>query len=245
MIPAHKNVFLDCVLYWLLRRSLCKHFYCIHAAGMDYLRNLKPDRPGVAFSNHTNWWDGLTIFFLTRFLPSKDFYCMMEEKQLQHYKFFAWLGAYSVDLNNPLRSAVTVRYTLELLKERRNLIWVFPQGKMMREYDKIRVQQGVDFMAQRVSHAQMLPATFRYEFRGERLPEIFIRFGAPYLAHENTPERLEGALQELTDRLRDDCRKDHLEDYEKLLRPRQSIDKHWRFARMLLLGHRRAVKSEN
>jgi len=104
MIPAKKDPLRDSILYLYLRRMLRKNFHVIRASGMEHLRDLKKNRPTIAFANHTNWWDGLVLFYLSRCQKGKDFYCMMEEKQMKHYPFFSWLGAFSVDLENKLRA---------------------------------------------------------------------------------------------------------------------------------------------
>src|SRR5216684_944745 len=126
MIPAQKNPALDWILYQYVHRLV-------------RLRALDPQHPVIAFSNHSNWWDALAVFMLTRAAPHKSFYCMMEEKQLRAYRFFSWLGAFSVDPTDPLRAAASVRYAIRLLRENETLMWIFPQGEMVPPYQPIKL----------------------------------------------------------------------------------------------------------
>lgn len=246
MIAARKDPFLDNLLYRLyLRPSLRRHFHAIHAKGMDHLRGLPDDRSVIAYANHTNWWDGLVIFFLTRFEPNKEFYCMMEEKQLQHYRFFTWLGAFSVDPTNSLRAAGTVFYSLRLLKRRKTMLWIFPQGKMTNAHERIDIQPGADFLAHRSNNTLMLPVAFRYAFFREQRPEILISIGEPHPAAETSEERIRETLQQLADGLVADQHSGDFSRFESLMKPGWSVNKIWEAFRLLIRGRWREFKPAN
>lgn len=245
MIPAAKDPLLDAVLYWYLKRLVSKHFHAVKIAGLKHLQGLEKTRPAIGFANHSNWWDGLMIFFLTRYQRGKDFYCMMEEKQMLHYPFFSWIGAFSVDLDNSLRAAATVRYACNLLRQNRSLIWIFPQGAMVAPHDPIKIKPGVDFLARRYKNAQMLPVALHYEFGREQRPFAYIRIGAPYLAGDNSDERLADELTRLRDLLHTDLRSGNLSEYQTLLKPSWSINKRWEWIRRALRGDLKGFNPEN
>jgi 1-acyl-sn-glycerol-3-phosphate acyltransferase len=71
VIAANKNDILDTFLFayfrWLTRRA----FHTLAGRGLEILRQLPADRPAILFCNHTNWWDGLVIYLLTRQMPHK------------------------------------------------------------------------------------------------------------------------------------------------------------------------------
>ena len=92
MIPANKNDIFDSILYAYFKGVTRRAFHTIAARGIEKLRALPADRPVIIFCNHTNWWDGVLIYLLTRQMRHKAGYLMMEEKQLKHYNFFTWLG---------------------------------------------------------------------------------------------------------------------------------------------------------
>jgi chlorobactene lauroyltransferase len=181
----------------------------------------------IAYANHSNWWDGLVIFYLTRFCLGRDFYCMMEEKQLAHYRFFTWLGAFSVDATNSLRAAAAVRYSINLLKKTSTVLWIFPQGRQATPHERIQIKPGADFLSRRAPQALMLPVAFRFAFFREQRPEILICVGAPHPAFESSDAFIRGSLQSLCDALDADILRDDLTGYERLMRPGWSINKLW------------------
>ncbi|NJK93167.1 MAG: hypothetical protein HC904_15920 [Blastochloris sp.] len=110
---------MDSLLYLYLRGSLRRHFDSVGVAGLEHFLESGQGKPVIAVANHSGWWDGLMVFFLTRLRKDKEFYCMMEEKQLRHYPFFTWLGAFSVDPSNSVRAGAAVRYACKLLRQKR------------------------------------------------------------------------------------------------------------------------------
>lgn len=245
MIPADKNPLLDELLYLYLLRSLRRTFYSVEVRGLDHYRTLTRKRPTIAFANHTNWWDGLMIFFLTRFNRRKDTYCMMDERQLRQYKFFTWLGAFSTDVENPIRSAASIRYALRILREPSTLLAIFPQGKMESPYREIETAKGAHFLARSVSDGQMLPLTFRYEFFREQRPTVLINIGEPFPTIESSPERIRDTLRQLAHEQEQACRTGNFNGYERALRPSLSINKKWDWFRHLVTGRIRHFDPEN
>ncbi len=245
MIPAKKEPTLDRLLYRILLGMLRKRFFAVDVHGLDHLRNLETHRPAVGVATHTNWWDGLMIFFLTRHQTAKHFYCMMEEKQLRHYKFFTWIGAFSVDPSNPVRAAAGTRYATRLLRDAASFVWIFPQGKMVSSYDRIEIQPGADFLARHAHNAQVLPVAFRYEFFREDRPSVLIRIGSPFPAPECSSHRIQTELQTLADALEHDARRGDLDGYTRALTPRLSVNKRWEWCLQALRGKLKAFEREN
>jgi 1-acyl-sn-glycerol-3-phosphate acyltransferase len=245
LIPARKNAFLDQLLYLYLIRRLRRQFYSIEVKGLEHLQNLDPDHGSIAFANHSNWWDGLAIFFLTRHQKQKSFYCMMEEKQLRHYAFFTWIGAFGVDLSNRLQSALSIRYATRLLKDPRALVWIFPQGEMISPRDAIAVKPGTHFLASRYPVTQLLPVCFRYEFIKEDRPQIYIQFAPPFSAAESSDEKIQSALQTLCEDLDQSIRTRDFQNFKTLLRPSLSINKRWEWFTLLLKGRLHEFDARN
>jgi len=236
MIAANKDPFLDSLLYLYLQFSLRSDFYSVEAAGFEHFQSLAKSRPVIAVANHSCWWDGLIIFYLTRFRRDKEFYCMMDEKQLKHYPFFTWLGAFSVDSSNGIRAAAAVRYASKLLRRNKTIMWLFPQGVQTGRYEKIMIQPGIEYLAKHSNDALILPVAFAYEFFREQKPQVLIRFGDPISNADATTEFVQARLQALTDQVLDDCRKGTLEGYQTLMKPRPSINKRWEWFWLKLRG---------
>ena len=245
MIAANKNGLLDSFLLvyfrWLTRRS----FHTIAIRGLEHLQNLPEDRPVLLFCNHTNWWDGLLVYLLTRQMPNKAGYCMMEEKQLKHYRFFTWLGAFSVDLSSPLRSAASLRYAQRLLEKKDTAIWIFPQGKMCRPNDPIEVKAGTDYLAKSSPRSLLVPVAMRYEFFREDRPNVLIEIGRPFAAVDSTESRIEAECKTVFVSLTAPATDQDLSGFKPLFSPRLTVNKRWEWVKRAATGRLREFSPIN
>jgi len=245
MIEADRSPFWDPLLFVALQWQLKNAFFSIHASGLENLRTLDPEKPVIAFSNYTNWWDGLIVFHLTRQARKKRFYCMLDEKQMKDYRFFKWLGAFSVDKGNPVRAAASVRYATRLLENPETLLWLFPQGKISSPHEPVTVETGTEYLASRARRAQLLPVAFGYTFRREDRPEVFIRFGKGFLSSECYEGRISEEIQQQSDFVQNAIHENDYHDFTRLLTPKLSLNKRFEWVRRLFTGTLRDFCAEN
>ena len=245
MIAANKNGLLDSFLYvyfrWLTRRN----FHTIAIRGIENLENVPADRPVLLFCNHTNWWDGLLIYLLTRQMPQKAGYCMMEEKQLKHYRFFTWLGAFSVDLSSPLRSAASLRYAQRLLEKKETAIWIFPQGRICRPSDPIEVKAGTEYLAKGAPRSLLIPVAMHYGFFREDRPNVLIEVGQPFAAVDSSESRIEAECKAVFARLELPLADQDLSGFKPLFSPRLTINKRWEWIKRAATGRLREFSPIN
>jgi len=245
MIPANKNDIIDAVLYvyfrWLARRA----FHTIAGRGLEVLRNLPDDRPVIIFCNHTNWWDAVMIYLLTREMKHKACYCMMEEKQLTHYKFFSWLGAFSVDLSSPIRSAAALRYAQRLLQVNETAIFIFPQGRICRRNEMIEVKPGTEYLAKSAPRATLVPLAMNYEFFREDRPNALIEVGQPFSGLECTEGRIAHDCNETFARVQQSAREQDLSEFTPLFKPRLPLNKRWEWLKLFFAGRLREFTPTN
>lgn len=201
MIAAKKHALWDRAWQFWLTWTLKKRFAAIHVRGLANLQSLASNRPTIAFSNHTNWWDAAVLLSLARTVSHKNFYCVMEEAQLKRQRYLTYLGAFSVDLENPLRAAAAIRYAVRLLQNTASLVWVFPQGGIASSYEKVTVKAGIQFLAAQAAGAQMLPTALHYDFFKSSKPEVLIEIGEPFAARDSDNARLSNEIQRLRDKL--------------------------------------------
>ena len=98
----------------------------------------------IVTPNHFSWWDGFIIDFIARKLIRRKIHIMMLEDQLKKYWFFKKVGAYSVNLSNPVSITRTLRYTNDVLKSPQNFVVLYPQGKIQSFNEKnIIVKEGL------------------------------------------------------------------------------------------------------
>lgn len=245
MIPAQKKTWAEMLLYAYFSRSWRKAFQAIYWRGGEHLRGLPGDRPAIGFANHTNWWDILMIFRLTREARPKISYGMMEEKQLRPYRFFTWLGAFSVDLSAPGKAAGGLRYAVKLLRDPRTLLWMFPEGELRTPYEKFTMKPGLEFLTKHAPTALLLPCAFRYEFFRDDRPVVLIEIGSPLAASEASPEVMTHAVQALQDRLAVVALQRDLTGFTLLQAPQWTINKRWEYVLWLLHGRRTTFNPHN
>jgi 1-acyl-sn-glycerol-3-phosphate acyltransferase len=188
IITARKNPNVERVFALVNRWMLKRHFHQIWTKGFEELKNLDPKRPIIFYANHSNWWDGLIGFYLTRDLLKIDGYMMVMAKQLKKYSFFKWIGAFSVDRESPISAFRSLEYIVKLLsdnKKQPRALWIFPQGELLaNDYRPIKFMRGLDWLIKQLPQSQLVAVTFRYEFLNEQLPEVFLSFNETSLLSE-------------------------------------------------------------
>jgi len=106
---------------WIIRR----HF------GLVELKKEFDDQglPVLLLANHVSWWDGFFAMHLNVKVLKRKFYFMMLEEQLKKFSFFNQTGGYSIRKKSR-ETIESINYTAELLRERGNMVLLFPQGKI-------------------------------------------------------------------------------------------------------------------
>lgn len=233
LIPASHNRLAEEIIYcWLVKRPAQASFARIWLKIEGPLPH-PADGPVIAYVNHTSWWDGYMALIMHREVFRRRFenYLMMDERQLQRYRFFSWIGVFSVSLTNARDALRSVNYIAALLRQRRDrFLWIFPQGTILpNDTRPLQMYPGLAQIARRAGGATMWPVALRYEFRGEERPEIFIRAGpAHYVAAQQDVATTTGDAQtRLTaavDALRDEVLVNDLAGYQVLIDGRPGIN---------------------
>lgn len=149
--------------------------------------------PLILISNHSSWWDGFFVHLLNERLFQRPAYLMMLERQLSKYRFFARVGAYSINPQNPKSIISSLMYTVKLLDNADNplpMICIFPQGEL-EPWGKrpLQFKRGIDWIIRAYKNPiNLLPLAMRIEHTGEQLPEAFFLFGENMIvASDNFP----------------------------------------------------------
>ncbi|WP_033541872.1 lysophospholipid acyltransferase family protein [Planococcus sp. CAU13] len=136
-----------------------------------------PRRPVIFIANHSSWWDGLLFFQLNHKIWKHDIHMMMHEKNLKNYIFFRYLGAFSIDRQNPKNIIRSLQYTEELLNAGKSVV-LFPQGdEFHQEIRPLAFHSGIGYLLEKHPDIPVVPITFYYSFRHEQKPEVWIRQG--------------------------------------------------------------------
>ncbi|MEL6673947.1 MAG: 1-acyl-sn-glycerol-3-phosphate acyltransferase [Bacteroidota bacterium] len=93
-----------------------------------------PQRSILMVGNHISWWDGFWPIELNRRIWKKQYHVMMLEDQLKLRMFMREGGAFSIQPNS--RDMLnSLKYAAELLNDARNLVLMYPQGKIHSLYE--------------------------------------------------------------------------------------------------------------
>lgn len=230
MITARKSGLFEKAFDMYNRSLLQRHFHRIMVRGAGPKTFLHTPVPTILFANHSNWWDGLVAYHLSREVLRVDAYAMMEERQLRRYRFFRRLGAFSVDREHPRSAGASLAYAAGLLDRPGRALWIFPQG-VMEPNDRrpLRFFPGLADLARRVGRVCLVPAAFRYEFLMEQRPDCFVSLGEPLMLdrvddRKSLTGNLERRLTGLLDDLRDSVVQAHHEGFFPVLEGRSSVN---------------------
>ncbi len=157
--------------------------------------------PVLLLSNHLSWWDGFWAMYVNVKLLKKRFHFMMLEEQLKRFSFFINTGGYSIKRGS--RSVVeSLNYTAELLSDNRNMVLLFPQGKITSIYDQTLIfEKGVEHIINKVEgKLQIIFMVNLVDYFSEERPSLFI-----YLREYNPVEYKTEMIQEDYNRFYSEC----------------------------------------
>jgi 1-acyl-sn-glycerol-3-phosphate acyltransferase len=154
----------------------------------------------LVYANHSNWWDGFVLHQVGR-AAGWDAYCVMEEQNLERYRFLSRLGAFSIRRGEWASSLETLRYAGQLLRKPRAAVCLFPEGEL-RPFGvlPLRLERGVELLA-RVGKVDCVPLAIRYAFFEHERPDVLVEVGAPHAAASLSrfQSELEAAVRRLAE----------------------------------------------
>ncbi len=177
MIEAKQQPWAEAFFRPYVFRLMKRHFSRIVLLGK--LPALPPELSVLLLPNHSSWWDGFLVYLLKEKIFLRPLYLMMLEEQLQHYRFFQRLGAYSIAPGKTKSVALSLNYTLQLLQHGCNLVCIFPQGEL-RPWQRrpLGYQRITDWLLNRLNRSiTVLPLGIRLTFHDERKPVALLKFG--------------------------------------------------------------------
>lgn len=128
------------------RYRLRRHFMNIKLCGVFN----DTGKPILVIGNHFSWWDGFIQIYLNDNVMHRKFHVMMLEEQLRRNMILNRTGAFSVKKSS--RDMVeSLRYCVELLKNRDNMVLIFPQGEIQTmQVRRFVFERGVEYILRQV-----------------------------------------------------------------------------------------------
>lgn len=168
MIKAdHKRLavwFFNEYLTFIIRR----HFHRV-----EWDRSLElQDRPVLILANHFSWWDGFFLVMLNKLHFRRRFHVMMLEEELRPRRVLRFAGAYSIQKKS--RGIIeSLKYTESVLQDPRNLVLIFPQGKIESAHtDRLAFEKGVARIVSRCPHVQLLFSIALTDYSSRKKPSL-------------------------------------------------------------------------
>lgn len=131
--------------------------------------------PVLVIANHFSWWDGFWVMYMNMKLFRRKFFFMMLEEQLRKHMFFNKTGGYPVRRGS--RSIIeSIQFTKDLLKDKGNMVLMFPQGKIFSNYTgTIIFEKGVErILAEAAGRVQVIFEVNLVEYLSHSRPSLYI-----------------------------------------------------------------------
>lgn len=178
------------LISWYLQMRINRHFKSIHIEGEIE----EEDVSLLVIANHFSFWDGFLVQYLNMKRIHKRFYYMMLEEQLKKRMFLNKSGGFSIN-KNPREMIESINHAASLLKDKNNMVLIFPQGLIETKYRfPFRFEKGVEAILKRSSgNARILFIANMIEYFSQARPSLFIYYMQPNLGDHPDRESIEAA----------------------------------------------------
>jgi len=139
MIKPGNNFIIRQILHFYVTWIVWRHF---HELKFDPVE-IDPNKSILLIANHFSFWDSLILFIVCRKLVKKNFYVMAREDTTVKFQYVKYGGAFSI--NKQSRDMLqSLDYAAELLNDPKNLVLIFPQGKLYSNFvNTVEFEKGV------------------------------------------------------------------------------------------------------
>lgn len=217
--------------FWLTLASLFffnmlqNRFYAFRYKGVENYCN--DNYPTILFAPHCNWWDGIVLYNITHRIFRKEIRLMVEE--LNRFPLLKRGGAYSVNKKSVQSAMESLKYSVDVMGDLKNLLCIFPQGIIRPpHYRPIEFQTGLAYIAQnavkKYGKVHLIPMAIDYCFFRDNRPEIMVRFGDritldnPKADRKELTQMLERSLEQTCDNQFQEISQGEISDYKILFK---------------------------
>jgi len=139
MYAPRKNDFISACYAWYFGYIFSRDF-----SSFKYTKlAANPEKSILLLANRFSWWDGFCLYQLNKILFKKQFYMLTTGKDYQELKYYKYFGAFAPD-GKGKDLIQTLQYAGTLLDNPKNLVLIFPQGKVQSGHTStINFEKGV------------------------------------------------------------------------------------------------------
>ncbi len=194
MIKANHKNWSEFVFSRYILHLLKRNFYKAHL--FDGVPNPVMGLPLIIAPNHSSWWDGFFVYLLNKKIFERKLYLMMLEEQLQKYRFFAKIGAYSINPHFPKSILESLQYSVSTLKGDKNedlILCIFPQGELEPLGKRpLNYKRGLEWILQKYQKdVNLISLATQIEFLNEQRPEVFFLMSDNFVVNYQSFEGME------------------------------------------------------
>lgn len=225
--PAKTNKFWLMIASLFFFNMLQNRFYAFRYTGEENYFNRDESAPTILFAPHCNWWDGIVLYNISHRICHKEIRLMVEE--LNRFPLLRRGGAYSVCKKSAQSSMQALKYSVDVIGNLNNLLFIFPQGIIRPpHYRPVEFQTGLAYIAQnavkKYGKVNLIPVGVDYTFFRDNRPEVMVKFGETIKLTDSTVNRKEythflaKSLENVCDSLAEDISHGHIDDYKILFK---------------------------
>ena len=183
----------------------------------------------IVYAPHSNWWDGILAYNISRRVFKHKMNLMIEE--LNRFPILSLVGGYSVNKISAQESMKSLKYSVEILKNPKMIVWIFPQGIIKPPNSRpFEFQTGLAYIVQNAikqyGGVNLVPLAIDYTFLREDKPEIIADVGEPIFIdspiedRHNFTKSIEDNFTQLCDNQLSNIKMGLVDDYTYIFRQR-------------------------
>jgi hypothetical protein len=188
LIPADRNDLWAKLIDPYIFGQIERNFFSVKIRNkyLYYLGN--PNYAKLLYGLHHCFYDGQTAYYFCRKIFNANFYMMIED--LHRLPILSKIGGFSVEKDTPQNSLRSINYAANLLKNKDNVLWIFPQGRVFPPDSKpLEFKNGLAYLAHKAKKVNVIPVAVKYTFIRKHKPEIFIELGSPIVINSGIKDK--------------------------------------------------------
>lgn len=200
-------------------------FFALRYKGEEKFFERDQNVPTIVFAPHTNWWDGIVGYNICTRILKKEIRLMVEE--LNRFPILRRAGAFPVNKKSPQASMMALKYSVDVIEDLENLLYIFPQGIIKPpNFRPIEFQTGLAYIAQKAAKkygkVNLVPIGINYFFLRADKPEVMVEVGDVItldnanIDRKEYSEQLAKILENTCDKQNSDIAEGNLKGYKTL-----------------------------
>ncbi len=227
-----KNVpFWHFIADFVFFRMLENRFYSIIIKNEENFKKRNPNYATICYTSHTNWWDGIFTYYITRKVLGGKYRLMIEE--MNRFPLFQYIGCFPVNKKSAQTAMKSLQYATTFLNDKDIVYCMFPQGIIKPPFSRpIEFQTGLAYLIKNaVKNAggiNLQPISTMALFLREDRPEYIAEFGEPIVIENDDFDRkqltddLSKEFENLLDSHFEQVRSGNFEGYHYLFKRKHS-----------------------